>query len=149
MSNQPSHSHDSLLAALAIAGFFIASYLALYQLHVFDTVWEPLFGEGSRIILHSSVTRMLPVPDAALGAAGYLAEAICVSVRKRTPAWVEYVYFALVVVFFLGSLTLVAMQWRYFQAWCTLCLVSALISFAIAGIVARESRERHDHERQS
>ncbi|MEO7218417.1 MAG: vitamin K epoxide reductase family protein [Gemmatimonadaceae bacterium] len=149
MSNQPSHSHDGLLATLSIAGFVVATYLALYQLHVFDTVWEPLFGDGSRIILHSSVTRMLPVPDAALGAAGYLAEAICAIVRKRTPAWVGYVYFALVVVFFLGSLTLVAMQWGYFHAWCTLCLVSALISFAIAGIFARESREKREHERQS
>lgn len=143
MNNSTSHSHDGLLAALAIAGFLIASYLALYQLNVFHTVWEPLFGDGSRIILNSSVSRMLPVPDAALGAAGYLAEAVCVSVRNRTPAWVGYVYVALVIVFFLGSLALVVLQWGYFHAWCTLCLVSAVLSLVIAGILSVELTQRN------
>lgn len=149
MNNQTSHSRDRILTTLAVAGFLVASYLALYQLRVFDAVWEPLFGNGSRTILNSSVSRMLPVPDAALGAAGYLAEAVCLSVRKRTPAWVGYVYIALVILFFLASVGLVALQWGYFHAWCTLCLVSALISFAIAGIVARELMERHENEQQS
>ncbi len=149
MSNHVSHHDDTLLTALAIAGFAVATYLALYQVHVFDTVWEPLFGDGSRVILNSSVSRMLPIPDAALGAAGYLIEAICVSVRKRTPAWVGYVYLTLVTVFLIGSLALVVLQWGYFHAWCTLCLVSALISFAIAATVARESMERHGNGRSS
>lgn len=144
MSDSTSHSHDSLLAALAIAGFLIASYLALYQLSVFQTAWEPLFGDGSRIILNSSVSRMLPVPDAAIGAAGYLAEAVCVSVRNRTRAWVGHVYIALVIVFFLGSLALVALQWFYFHAWCTLCLISAVLSLVIAGIVSAELAQRSE-----
>jgi hypothetical protein len=33
-------------------------------------VWEPFFGNGSRLILTSGVSRILPVPDAALGALG-------------------------------------------------------------------------------
>lgn len=144
-----SHPADTLLTALAIAGFAVATYLALYQVHVFDTVWEPLFGDGSRVILNSSVSRMLPIPDAALGAAGYLTEAICVSVRKRTPVWVGYVYLTLVTVFLIGSLALVLVQWGYFHTWCTLCLVSALISFAIAATAARESMERHGNGRSS
>ena len=149
MSNQGSHTRDASLVALAGLGFVVASYVALYQLGVLTTVWEPLFGNGSQIILHSNVSRMLPVPDAALGAAGYFAEVVLVSVRQRTPKWIGYVYLALVIAFFLGSLTLVAMQWGYFHAWCTLCLVSALISFAIAVIVARESMERRGNGRSS
>lgn len=139
----------SALVVLAAAGCLVASYLTLYQLGVLDTVWEPLFGSGSQAILHSSVSRMLPVPDAALGAAGYLAELVCVSVRHRTPKWVGYAYLALVIVFFLGSLALVGLQWGFFHAWCTLCLVSALISVAIAATVARESTERQGNERSS
>lgn len=149
MSNQASHSYDTALTALAIAGFLVASYLALYQLRAFGAVWEPLFGDGSKIILNSTVSRTFPIPDAALGAAGYLAEALLISVRKRTPAWVGHAYLALVGLFFLGSAVLVALQWGYFHAWCTLCLLSALISFAIAGIVARELTERHSNEQQS
>ena len=36
------------LVGLALIGFGIASYLALYQWGVFSTVWEPFFGGGSR-----------------------------------------------------------------------------------------------------
>ena len=149
MSNSASHSHDAALTALAVFGFIVASYLALYQWGVLYTVWEPLFGTGSRTILHSSVSHMLPIPDAALGAAGYLVELICVSVRQRTSTWVGYAYNAVVIIFFVASLVLVALQWGYFHAWCTLCLLSALTSFAIAATVARELVERRGNGRSS
>ena len=94
---------------------------------------------------------MLPVPDAALGAVGYLAEAVCLIVRIRTAAWTwgRFVYRALVIVFAAVSVMLVALQWGYFHAWCTLCLVSAIISLAIAGMAAREWTMRRENGRQS
>jgi hypothetical protein len=52
---------------------------------VFTRVWEPFFGEGSRVILTSSVSRLLPVPDAALGAFGYLLDAVG-RPHRRSPA---------------------------------------------------------------
>jgi hypothetical protein len=64
------------IVALALAGCAIATYLALFQYGVVATVWEPLFDDGSRIVLSSRLSRVLPVSDAALGAAGYLADAI-------------------------------------------------------------------------
>src|SRR5690348_4748835 len=63
------------LAGLALAGFGIALYLALYQWHIFPTVWEPFFGDGSEKILHSSLSTLFPIPDAALGAIAYFVEA--------------------------------------------------------------------------
>lgn len=39
---------------LAVCGFGIALYLALYQWGVIAAVWEPFFGHGSRTILDSS-----------------------------------------------------------------------------------------------
>src|SRR5579872_7040598 len=63
--------------ATAVAGFGIATYLALYQVGVLSHVWEPFFGSGSRDILkQSAIARDLPIPDAALGAAAYLAELV-------------------------------------------------------------------------
>src|SRR5687767_11070331 len=56
------------IVVLAVIGFLIASYLALYQLKVFDTVWEPFFGNGSKKILNSPISHALPIPDGALGA---------------------------------------------------------------------------------
>ncbi len=64
------------IVALALVGFGIATYLALFQLNVFSTVWEPFFGRGSQIILTSRISNLLPIPDAALGAMGYLLDAV-------------------------------------------------------------------------
>ena len=123
--------------ALALLGFGIALYLALYQLGVFTTVWEPFFGDGSRAILHSSVSRLLPVPDAALGAVGYLldigADLIGGRVRWRARPWIVICFSLVVCGMGAASVTLVILQPVLFGAWCTLCLTSATISVAIVG----------------
>jgi uncharacterized membrane protein len=134
-----------LLAGLAAAGCVVATYLALYQTGVVTTVWEPFFGDGSRLILHSSLARALPVPDAAIGAVAYLAEFLCATVRwdgRAGNVWVDRIYYVLVVAFAIASALLVALQWGYFHAWCTLCLTSALLSLIITGVVFSEFRER-------
>ena len=62
---------------LALIGLGIASYLAFFQVGVFAEVWEPFFGNGSRLLLkQSSIAHLLPIPDAALGAFAYLVDAI-------------------------------------------------------------------------
>ena len=72
-SYSPSDSSERLpILARALLGFTIALYLSLCQLGLFADVWEPFFRDGTRIILHSSIARLLPVPDASLGAAAYL-----------------------------------------------------------------------------
>ena len=55
------------LVAAALVGFAVSGYLALYQLGYFSEVWEPLFGTGSAEVLHSALSRLPPIPDAALG----------------------------------------------------------------------------------
>jgi hypothetical protein len=120
------------LVAVAIIGFGIALYLALYQWRVISDVWEPFFGDGSRIILNSGVSRILPVPDAALGAIGYLADAVSGIIggktRWRTMPWIVILFGLLVGPLGLVSIILVVLQPTYFGAWCTLCLASAAIS---------------------
>ncbi|HEY5086218.1 MAG TPA: vitamin K epoxide reductase family protein [Gemmatimonadaceae bacterium] len=145
-ASAPSHAGAGWLIGLPLAGCAIAAYLALYQLDIVATVWEPLFGDGSRIILHSTLARALPIPDAALGALGYLAEAVCASVRWKAPGWVGFAYGAIVIVFAVASVALVALQWGYFHAWCTLCLTSAVLSFVIAGVVVGQTREKRDEQ---
>ena len=39
------------IAILALIGFGIATWLTLFQLGVLPAIWEPFFGEGSRLIL--------------------------------------------------------------------------------------------------
>jgi uncharacterized membrane protein len=84
------------IVALALAGVAIAGYLTLYQLRLVTSVWEPFFGDGSRRILDSPVSRVLPVPDAALGAFGYLLDAVTGVIggraRWRTMPWMVILF---------------------------------------------------------
>jgi uncharacterized membrane protein len=122
---------------LALIGFAVAGYLALYQWGVFTTVWEPFFGSGSRIILNSSISRLLPIPDAALGAFGYLLDAVTGAIgrraRWRTMPWIVIIFGLAVGPLGAVSIMLVVFQPVLFDAWCTLCLVSALISVLMIG----------------
>ena len=135
-SYNPSRWPERLvLVGLALVGFGIALYLSLYQLGVFPSVWEPFFGNGSRVILHSGLAHLLPVPDAFLGAIGYLVEAISgaigCSTRWRTRPWVVVVYGIAVGSLGLVSILLFICQPLIFHAWCTLCLASAILSIAL------------------
>ena len=125
------------LIGLALVGLGIASYLALYQWGGIPRVWEPLFGDGSRVILHSPVSRLLPIPDAALGALGYLADAVSGAVggraRWRTMPWVVIVFGVAVGPLGAVSVLLVILQPVLFHAWCTLCLGSAVVSVLMIG----------------
>lgn len=122
---------------LALVGFGIASYLALYQLDVIDVVWEPFFGEGSRIILNSPVSHVLPIPDAALGAFAYLVDAVAGAIggtrRWRTMPWIVVVFGIAVGPLGFVSVMLVVFQPVLFDAWCTLCLASAVVSIWMIG----------------
>lgn len=122
---------------LAMIGFGIATYLALYQWRVIDSVWEPFFGDGSETILNSGVSKILPIPDAALGAIGYLADAVTGAVggrgRWRTMPWIVIVFGIAVGPLGVVSITLVVLQPVLYGTWCTLCLASAVVSVAMIG----------------
>lgn len=130
-----------LIAGLALAGLAIAVYLTLYQLGIVPTVWEPLFGDGSRKVLCSPISRLLPVPDASLGAAGYLVEIVTGLIggrdRWRTAPKTVLFFGAVAAAMALFGLLLAAAQAFWLRAGCTLCLISAAISVGIA-VLARE-----------
>ena len=64
------------IVGLALLGFFIARYMAAYQLEHTESVWDPFFGDGTRRILESEVSQKFPVSDAGLGAWSYLVDAM-------------------------------------------------------------------------
>ncbi len=129
---------------LALVGCGIATYLTLYQVDVLPHAWEPFFGEGTReIVRESAITRWLhPIPDAGLGAAAYLLEAIleCVGTRERWRTFPLAVFATGLVAAGLGlaALVLVFSQAFWFHAYCTLCLASAACSLILVALVAPE-----------
>jgi uncharacterized membrane protein len=146
------------IVGLGLIGFAIALYLALYQWDILSSVWEPFFGDGSRIILNSSISHILPVPDAALGAFGYLLDAVTGVIggsrRWKTLPWMVVVFGFAVGPLGAVSILLVILQPVLFDAWCTLCLASAVVSVLMIGPAMDELlasmqflKREHEHNR--
>lgn len=123
------------IIVLALVGFAIATYLALWQYGVVERVWEPFFGNGTRRILSSKLSYVLPISDAALGALGYLADAIAGVIggidRWRSMPWIVVTFAILVGPLGVISVGLVIAQPVMYDSWCTLCLASAAVSVAM------------------
>ncbi len=82
-SNPSTWSHRLPVLVLALLGCGISAYLTLYQWHVTASVWDPLFGASStESVLTSFVSRLLPVPDATLGAAAVPARGFADRARR-------------------------------------------------------------------
>ena len=137
------------IVGLAAIGGAIAIYLALFQYGIVATVWEPFFGEGSRRILTSGLSNVLPIPDAALGALGYAADAVAGLVggrrRWRSMPWIVVLFAVLVGPIGAISIGLVIAQPVVYGAWCTLCLASAAISVAMIGPAMDEALASLQH----
>src|SRR5688572_8752635 len=123
------------LILLAMIGFQIALYLGMYQLDIVSSVWEPFFGTGSQRVLNSQISKALPVPDALLGAFSYLLDAVTGIIggthRWRTKPWIVVLFGIATGPLGLVSVVLVILQPVVVGAWCTLCLVTAVMSIVM------------------
>jgi hypothetical protein len=133
------------IIAMAFVGFFLSRYLAAYQLHHTIWPWDPFFGDGTKRVLESDVSRAWPVSDAGLGAVSYIIEALSgfmgMRNRWRTMPWMVAMFGVLVVPLGIVSIVLVILQPVAVGAWCTLCLITAaamliMISPALDEVVA-------------
>lgn len=133
------------IIAMAFLGFFLSRYLAAYQLGHIPYPWDPFFGDGTRRVLDSEVSRAWPVSDAGLGAVSYMLEALSGLMggknRWRTMPWMVLMFGVLVVPLGVVSIVLVILQPVAVGAWCTLCLVTAaamlvMIAPAVDEVVA-------------
>lgn len=139
--NPSSWSQRLPIVVLALGGVFVAGWLALYQQEITDTVWEPFFPGGTEEIVRNSgfsqFFERFPVGDAALGAIGYLMDAVTGVIggtkRWRTMPWIVVIFGVFVGPFGVLSIMLVVMQPVLYSAFCTLCLISAVISLAMIG----------------
>jgi uncharacterized membrane protein len=134
------------ICALALIATAIASYMALYQWRLIPTVWDPVFGDGTRKVLDSYVSeRMrswLRIPDAALGAIGYLSEVIlglAGSTRRwQDRPWMVILFGIDVIPLGIVSVVLVILQGTVVGSWCFLCLVTAAISVVLVFVAYDE-----------
>lgn len=140
------------LAALALAGLAAAFYLALFQLSVLyfpsfhlgfvESVWDPFF--DSREVLD-----YLKWPDAVPGVLAYGGEVVLNFAgdknRWRTAPWVVIAFSLIIFPGAAVSIVLMAIQPVFVGTWCSLCLVSAFVSFIICGLGADEALATLQH----
>jgi uncharacterized membrane protein len=137
--NPSSWSQRIRVAVVAVVAFVAAVYMALYQWRLIPDVWDPIFGAQTRQVLDSDVSHRMRgwfrIPDAAMGALAYLGDiifAIAGSTRRwQYRPWLVVVFGLDVIPLGIVSAVLVFIQGAVLGAWCSLCLVTAVISLAL------------------
>jgi uncharacterized membrane protein len=133
------------LVILALVGFGISVLLAAYQLGLVASVWDPIFGDGSRRVLTSAISRDLPIPDAVVGAVAYAVDAVlgvALVVRIGPAAIVAGTLAVMAVMGAAVGLALAVAQPLIAHAGCTLCLCSTVVSVVLAAGAVAEGRDR-------
>lgn len=156
--NPSAWSQRAPIIALAFVSFLVSRYMAAYQLGHIDSVWDPVFGDGTRRVLESEVSRAWPISDAGLGAATYMIEFLMGMMgdrrRWRTMPWMVAAFGVVVVPLGIVSIVLVIMQPLAVGAWCSPCLFTAAAMLlmiplsldevvAMIQFVAKKKREGH------
>jgi hypothetical protein len=139
----PSSWHQRApLIALALVGWLISRHLAAVQLGYIPAAWEPFFGRGTQLVLHSKVSRMWPISDAGLGACAYTFEFLMGWMgntrRWRTMPWMVSFFFVLIVPLGIVSIVLVILQPVAVGHWCTLCLATATVMLVMIPLMLDE-----------
>lgn len=127
------------IALLGLSAAGISLYLGLFQWGVLDSVWDPLFGDGSATVLTSEESelmhRMIGIPDAVFGSWAYFTEAVLSlagSVRRwQFRPWLVLLFGVDVIPLGIVSTVLVVVQGTLVGDWCFLCLVTAVISLVL------------------
>lgn len=120
-----------IMIVLGFIGWIVSRYLAAFQLGYIDVAWDPFFGNGSMQVLNSKMSHSLPISDGALGAMAYTLEFLMgwmgSSSRWRTMPWMVALFGILVIPLGLVHIFLVISQPLIVGAWCTFCLLAAII----------------------
>jgi len=127
--NPSSWSQRVRVSLVAIPGVVLSAYMGLFQLGLLPTVWDPVFGDGSRRVLTSDVSHAMSawfrMPDAILGT-------LAGSTRRwQYRPWLVIVFGIDVIPLGIVSAVLVVLQGAVVGYWCFLCLVTAVISLAL------------------
>ncbi len=135
-ANVPSRARTmiySLAALIALAGVIETTYLTVLHLSGANIV---CFGSGQcSEVLRSKWASIGPVPLAALGGLAYFiafSSATLAAFRYRHAATILG---AIVALMFLASCALLYVQAFVLHAFCTYCLLSAAMTFLLAGLV--------------
>ena len=105
--------------------------MAAFQLGHILYPWDPFFGDSTRRVLTSDISKAFPVSDAGLGALSYLLDALAGLIggrqRWRTMPWMVVLFGFFIIPPGVTSIVLVILQPVSIGAWCTLCLTASVV----------------------
>ncbi|TWT64896.1 vitamin K epoxide reductase family protein [Allorhodopirellula solitaria] len=127
------------ICVLALVAALISVHLSLFQWGLIDSVYDPVFGDGSENVLKSDTATtmygLLGIHDASLGVLAYLGDAIlgfAGSTRRwQYRPWLVILFGIDVIPLGVVSVVLVLCQAFLVGSWCFLCLVTAAISLLL------------------
>ncbi|MGD2045303.1 MAG: vitamin K epoxide reductase family protein [Gemmatimonadota bacterium] len=127
------------IAALGLVAAAVAFYMGAFQWGWIDSVWDPFFGGGAQTVLTSEESRVMQrvigLPDAVLGGWAYLTEAVLAfagSTRRwQFRPWLVLLFGVDVIPLGIVSAVLVVLQGVSVGAWCSPCLLTAVISLLL------------------
>lgn len=137
--NPSSWSQRIPICVLAFVAAAISVHLSMFQWGLIDSAWDPVFGDGTEVVLKSSTAesmfKLIGIHDAALGVIAYLGDAIlglAGSTRRwQYRPWLVVLFGIDVIPLGIVSAVLVALQAFVVGSWCFLCLVTAAISLIL------------------
>jgi uncharacterized membrane protein len=130
---------------LSFIAWMCARLMAAYQLGYIETVWDPVFGQGTVDVISSPLSKSFPLPDAGLGAMAYTIETLMGahgSIRRwHSLPWFTLLFAFLVIPVGLVSILLIMLQPIIVGHWCFWCLLTAfcmlwMIAFSIDEVLA-------------
>ncbi|MDX1675960.1 MAG: vitamin K epoxide reductase family protein [Longimicrobiales bacterium] len=138
-----SHGNRMVVAALALVGVFVATYLLLYKIGALGSI---VCGTGGcETVQNSPWAYFLGVPVAAWGLVGYVAifatAFLGTQPRFADAGWVPIGLLAFTGIAFLFSIYLSALEEFVIHAWCQWCIVSAVLSTLAFGFALPELRK--------
>lgn len=120
-----------IMIALAFVGWLFSRYLGAFQLGYIDFAWDPFFGDSTMNVLNSKMSHSWPISDGAFGTLAYTLEFLMgwmgSTSRWRTMPWMVTFFGILVIPLGFVSIFLVISQPLTVGAWCTICLITAIL----------------------
>jgi uncharacterized membrane protein len=122
----------SVTALIAVVGLADASYLTISHFVGEDVVCGPKW--GCSVVLNSSYASIAGIPAAALGALAYFSVFAFATFAAFGYARVRSLLAVLVGAMFIASLWFLYVQAFILHAYCPFCLISAALTFFLAGL---------------
>jgi uncharacterized membrane protein len=130
------------IGVLAGICWLIARYMAAFQLGYIQTMWDPVFENGTYNVITSNLSKSFPISDAGLGAAAYSIEMLMAFKggvqRFRTMPWIVFLFGILVVPVGIVSILLIMCQPLVVGSWCFWCLLTAIAMLVMIALTIDE-----------